>query len=481
MALFLQKWDPLQVGVTPYIDESQGQADLILIGGDSGFGWLPVSSERSQVTYNGFADTPPKLLLLHLANLPLGQDVLVVAARSNFVLFDGTTITGLGAVTLPAFTPPNNNSADCLVIYDISQNAGGGYCGARLVTGATEWNLRIRPEHYLVNHLDYASGFVTNTALPSTPGIFFPTSAADRHAIDVENDLRYQICALTPQDTPEQRDPNDASVVSCSGINDYDPCKCCIIASVASGSAVSPEVNALRAVRDTFVRKTEVGFAFFNKLLYDYYAFSPQICTTMAGRPELAPMVLQGFVRPLIVALRLLQAYAFEGANDAGLGRLLAEYHPDQASAVASLALLNQARAFSEGSAADADELAQGVARLLRERAWTSAHVRWGLIEPVRIYGEALQAHAEGTRASDVGRLLRRAFTAWAAEMPLDHVWAGLTAKQARDELAIYESRLLRSAPARKRFRRRLADRFGDITAVKAALAGAAAVSGSAA
>jgi hypothetical protein len=472
MALFIQK-DYQGVGLMGNVDAGQAQADLVKIADqDSDLGWPPTTSlNRIQVTYAGATDHPPQQRLTDLVNLPAGLDIVIVAAGSSFVLYDGTMITAIGAITLPAWSTANP-SADCLLIYDISENGGNLYCGYR--PGTSDADLRIRTEHNLYNQLEHAYRTVSGLTLP------FPDS--EKYAIDAENELREMICNDLFE-APWLRDRENISVTACPG-NAKDPCKfsiCCIIASVASGSAVSPEVNALRAVRDTFVRKTEVGFAFFNKLLYDYYGFSPQICTKMAGRPELAPMVLQGFVHPLIVALRLLQGYAFDGLTDERLGRLLAGHHPDRGSAAAALAAVKQARAFSEGSVPEGDELADGIARLLREKAWPSAHVRWGLIEPVRIYGEALQAYAEGARASDIGRLLRRAFTAWAAEMPLDHVWAGLTAKQARDELAIYESRLLRSAPAKKRFRRRLADRFGDITAVQAALAGAPAVSGSAA
>jgi hypothetical protein len=482
MALFTQK-DYMGVGLQGNVDESQAQADLMIIANhDTDFGWTSTTSpNRSQITYTGATVTSPQQTLAALVTLNPGFDIVIVAAGAGFVLNNGmnTPITALGAVTLPAYTP-GNNSPDCLVIYDTTNNNGLNYCGARKKSGAAKSDLRIRTEHYLYNQLDYAHRFVLNSPLASTPGICNPSSAADKSAINAENELRKQICKGLFK-TAQLRDPDDACVVNCPK-KPKNKCSfsiCCIIASVASGSPVSREVSALRAVRDTFVRKTDVGFAFFNKLFYDYYGFSPQICTIMAGRPALAPMVLQGFVRPLIVALRLLQAYALDGLNDARLGRLFVDHHPDRKSAATALTLLNQARAFSQGDVSGADELCQSVARLLRERAWPSAHVRWGLIEPVRIYGEALEAYAAGARSSDVGRLLRRAFIAWAAEMPLDHVWATLTAKQARKELAIYESRLLRSVAARARFRERLADRFGEITAVRAALAGARTMSGS--
>ena len=129
-----------------------------------------------------------------------------------------------------------------------------------------------------------------------------------------------------------------------------------------------------------------------------------------------------------------------------------------------------RARAFWEGQLATHDAVMGELATLIRARAWPSEHIRWGLIEPLRIYADALRAYAKGATSVEMGRALRRSFNAWAAMVPLDHVWASLSAEQLRTELQLYENRLLRPARARGRFRRRLLERFGDVTAIRVVL-----------
>ena len=108
--------------------------------------------------------------------------------------------------------------------------------------------------------------------------------------------------------------------------------------------------------------------------------------------------------------------------------------------------------------------------RLLQEHAWKSEHIQWALIEPVRIYANALDAYVAGHGASRIGKILRQAYTVWGYEMPIDDIWASLSVKELEEELAIYESLFLRTAEARSNFRKRLASRFNDITAVQSVL-----------
>src|SRR4029079_6934325 len=112
---------------------------------------------------------------------------------------------------------------------------------------------------------------------------------------------------------------------------------CCIVATVASGSAISVEVALLRAVRDGLLRKSEVGYAFFETLHHDYYSFSPQVCTLMAGRPGLPAFVLDGFVRPLVYVLGLIVEYVLHGATAKTLAGRFATDHTDREEAASRL------------------------------------------------------------------------------------------------------------------------------------------------
>jgi hypothetical protein len=226
-------------------------------------------------------------------------------------------------------------------------------------------------------------------------------------------------------------------------------------------------VQALRNVRDGFVRKTEVGFAFFDALHRDYYAFSPQVSTMMARQSSLSDLVLQAYVRPLIVSLKMLQSLSFDDPSDDALGMSFISHHPDRLQARATADLLDQVRTLVEGGGVQNLKFDGALVKLLRERAWSSTHVQWGLIEPIRIYAESLRSFLEGGEAAEIGATLRQSFDDWAAEMPLDQIWASLSRTELESELATLEAHILRSGPARTRFRNRLKETFGGITAIR--------------
>lgn len=458
------------------LNPAQGAVDLgVIANGDTGLGLAAAVGNRQQVTYTPTLAGAPVNRLNALANTNFtpnygaGAQAVVIAilpVGANFTLNDGTLITNVAGTALPpqnsGLAGANNNTTnDCLVIYDTSNAAGNGYCVARAGTGGT-LDLNLPTSVLLYHELSHGFRIVNNNLLALTLGCN-PSSPEENAAITDENDVRTQNANFTG-DAPALRDP----AIHCGNSG---PCGgCCIVASVASGSPVSAEVKALRAIRDGLVRSTEVGFAFFERFFYDYYDFSPQVCTLMARRPDLSTQILVGFVRPLIVALRLLNHHAVEASSAEELGDRLRLYHPDRQEAAATLAALQRTRALWQGHTAADDAVAGELVHLLRDRASPSEHIRWGLLEPLRIYGEALQAYAAGDPSAAIGQALQQSFAAWAAEVPLDHIWASLSGEQLMSELAFYESRMLRPADARARFRRRLLERFADITAVRVVL-----------
>lgn len=139
---------------------------------------------------------------------------------------------------------------------------------------------------------------------------------------------------------------------------------------------------------------------------------------------------------------------------------------------------LHRTRAYWQNQEVADERVSEELLALLRERALSSIYVQWALIEPVRIYCNVLEAYLEGIEPSALGRLMREALVSWAPEFPLDHIWASLPAQQLEEELKTLEAGLLQHEDSKARFRRRLADRFGDITAVKTVLAHLAAPTG---
>ena len=339
----------------------QAFVDLAIISnGDTGLGLAAQAGNRQQVTYARTDPGVPPIRLDALVNTaftpdygqgngPQAVNLIILAVGANFTLNDGRLITNVGGTALP---PSNsgepgagsNTTNDCLVLYDTSQSNGLGYCVARAGTGGT-LDLPSSNAIILYHELSHAFRTVNNTALALTVACN-PSSPEENAAITDENDLRTQI-ATAAGNPVVLRDPGIHCAQNCGGGGGGGNDDCCIVASVSSGSPLSAEVRALRAVRDGLLRKSEVGYAFFESLHHDYYAFSPQVCTLLAGHPQLYGLVLDGFVRPLVHALRLIQEYTLSGATAPILADHFAADHVDRVAAEARLQTLSRARTSS--------------------------------------------------------------------------------------------------------------------------------------
>lgn len=458
------------------LDPNQAAVDLgIIANGDTGLGLAAAVGNRQRVTYTRTDPGIPPTRLDTLVNTSFNPDyglgagpqsvpIVIVPVLANFTLNDGTSILVVGGTSLP---PSNsglvgaglNNTTDCLVIYDTTQNSGGGYCTARAGTGGT-LDLQTPNPVILYHELSHALREVTNALNATTAGCN-PSSPEERAAIIDENDLRTQSAAAAGT-TPVLRDPGIHCGATCSGGSSVS---CCIVASVASGSPLSEEVAALRSVRDGFIRRSEVGFAFFDSLHRDYYGFSPQVCTLMARHPTLRPLVLEGFVRPLVSMLRLIEEFALKAADSATLGERFAAEHEDRAAGAARLATLHRAREVLGGGDAELTHEQQLLSELLAP-ALESDHLLWAVVEPIQLYEAALAAHIDDCPVEQLGEHLYAAIDSWGCRVPLDNVWASLHAVELQNEVGLLATTLLRTPEARAEFRYRLKRRHGRATAI---------------
>jgi len=457
------------------LDPNQAAVDLAIIAnGDTGLGLAAQVGNRQQVTYARTLPDPPPSRLDNLVNTnfnpnygagPQNVNIVILPVLANFTLNDGTSILAVGGVALP---PSNsglagaglNNTNDCLVIYDTTQNNGTGYCTARDGTGGT-LDLQTPNPIILFHELSHAFRIVTN-ALLALSGTCNPSSPEENAAITEENDLRTQI-ANENGTTPLLRDPGIHCGGVCSGGSSQS---CCIIASVASGSVLSEEVAALRSVRDNLLRKSEIGFYFFRSFFHDYYGFSPQVCTLMAQHSTLRQLVCEGFVRPLVSILTLIKEYAVGGANAATLGKHFTVAHADRVAATAILKMIDQASEVLKASDnrmmdVQQQELAHRVSPALK-----SEHLNWAIVEPIKIYQSALESHLNGYSVERLGEHLYEGISLWAVQLPLDDIWTSLTVGELQNELDLIESILIRTSEARASFRDRLNRKFGHFPAV---------------
>lgn len=455
------------------LDAAQGFVDLAIIANDTGLGVGTTAGGRQPVTYARTVNGPPQLRLDTLVNTAFtpnygsgasNVDSIVIAGLHGLVLADGTPMTNNGTALAPMGSglpgASANPTASCLIIYDTQITA----CVARDGSGGT-LDLPISSPLVLYHELSHAFRIVTNTALALT-GVCNPSSPEENAAIVDENDLRTDLAARSGV-TPTLRDPGN----HCGRIAG-ECSSCCIIATLASRSLSSPQVQALRHARDHFVRGTEVGHAFFERFFHDYYAFSPQVCTIMAGRPSVSAQLLEGYIEPLLGFWKIMIERSRLPMDDVILGNAFMGLHADPVEAARRFDAIERTGVYWQRQRDEAGDVPERLLTLLRERAWPSDTMQWALVAPVRMVHALLSLQLGGADAVAIGREFNRLLDAWTPEVPLANVWAALSAAQVGRELAFCEDALLQSSTSRRRFWTRLRARFNDITAVAAVVDG---------
>lgn len=455
------------------LDTLQAFVDLVIIADDDGVGLEDPLNGMQQVTYAPTAAGPPQTRLDALVNTAFtpdygsgaqNVDTVIIAGLSGFTLDDGSSIANNGTALAPASSglagSSQNPTESCLVIYDTQATI----CVARDGTDG-DLDLGMPTPVLLFHELSHAFRIVTNALLDLTSECD-PSSPEENAAIVDENDMRTQI-AQRQGETPALRDPD----IHCGEVSD-DCGGCCIIATMASRSLTSPQVASLRCVRDSFVRSTEVGHAFFQRLFYDYYGFSPQVCTIAAGTPEVSRHLLDGYVEPLLAFWQVMVERSRSPLDAEALGAIFVGLHRDPDEARRRLAALSQTAGYWQAGAADGPPVVAELLQVLRERAWPSEHVQWALVAPVRMYKELLARHLEGADARALGEAFVRLLEGWAPEVPISDVWGALARDEVVAELDFCDRRLLLSAASRRRFRDRLRQRFPGVTAITAVLSG---------
>lgn len=88
--------------------------------------------------------------------------------------------------------------------------------------------------------------------------------------------------------------------------DDDDDDDICLIATAAYGSALAPEVQMLREIRDNKLMQTESGTTFMTFFNTYYYTFSPTIASWEQQNPMFKEIV-RATITPLITSLSLLQ------------------------------------------------------------------------------------------------------------------------------------------------------------------------------
>ena len=462
MTLFIQNDDAsIGSGTVSPLDASLDLVQICKMDTNYGEDPLPAPSNLIRVVYDPQVETGPTPSRLHdLVNTefnvnPEDVDIVILAGAAGFTLNDGELLTNVGGTALPpGFSfggTVYNPTTSIYVLYDITQNAGNGFCVMNDTTGTL--TLETPNPVILYHELSHAFRIATNSLLDTTEPDCSNASAEEAAAADDENDMR-DVMGL------DHRDTSNHCAGACGGAF-----TCCIVASVASGSPFSAEVNELRRIRDGMLRRSEAGYDFFEKLHFDYYAFSPEVCRLMSTSDSLRDLIALYFVRPLSLCLNLVRSYNLDGIDETALGRRFAaaiDSDPDLATSLsiadAQLALDVLNDAPNTGAEAITPESPLGALwQLLGEHAHPSRYVRWALIDSIAIFVDALKWRLDGTPSEEIGSRLARRFDEWAPRLPLSDVWKGLSAYSLEQEVAFVKQVLLRSEDAQREFGCRLA------------------------
>jgi hypothetical protein len=446
MTLFIRN-DVAGAG-TGAVYPNQAEADLFIISdSDPGLGeQASASPGLIEVTYQGKTKTgfcPDRLFDLvttKFDKVPADPiDIIILAVDQSFKLKNGELITRYEGVTMaPNGTDGNgvelNPTASVLVIY----NKATSNCEFGLVS--QKYDLPLPTAVSLFHELSHAYRDAKQEQL-STASDDCTSSAEEEAAEKDENELRKQL-------NLPLRDQTNHCGHPCSPSNG-----CCIVASIATGSE-SQELNALRQVRERFLRRSEVGYDFFEHLHYDYYAFSPQVCREMASDAMLTGNVATYYVRPLKSCLQLAAAHLIDGESPGEVGRRLVEGVPDD------LAKLSAAEIVSAVDMLHAD--GQPLSRWREQLpntpllAQQSDFVYWALIEPIAIYLSALIERIDGASAQEIGASFTGQLDLWGGKLPITEIWSTFSDYELRRELGFLSECLLRAPPARHRFAERL-------------------------
>jgi hypothetical protein len=428
---------------------ASGTLHLIAISnGDPNYGENPAVGDLIPVTYvqSTTGPCPTRLNTLVNTNFPTptgAVDIIIIPSNNGFVLNDGSVV-GPGITLRPNTSINPANSV--IVIYDTTNNGGSGICVKR--EGSSAMDVQSPASVILYHELSHAFRRCTNATL-STVETNCNSASAEENAAEIdENNMRDQL------GIPHRDATNHCANIGCQT-------NCCIVASVASGSAYSAEVNALRDVRDCFLRQSNVGFEFFERLHSDYYAFSPQVCGLMTRSPDLKSQVRNYFVKPLTEILRLIYEYTANHCTKAELGSQF-DTMVTSSPSIASLGvadLTHLERVLGTSSLPEAPDNLGNLFKLqslLRERAYHSEFVKWALIAPLSIYLEGLRLRLLERDTYTLGLQLADLIDAWAARMPITDVWSKLSWYDRGSELDFLVRALLRTPHARKEFAARL-------------------------
>ncbi|HET9957482.1 MAG TPA: hypothetical protein VFQ61_23445 [Polyangiaceae bacterium] len=468
MGMFIQADD----GTGSFFPAEVGTHLLTITNFDTGYGEAPPSGELVAVSYARSNSGPPPERLDDLVNnAAYTNDTRIRGVDNNFNVPGVGLISNFAGVAIEVGDANNPFPNTQLTYYDVTENGGAGYPACDTSNNPIPSPGPIVLYHELSHIHDYHNNVATT----------------EFDAMTDENELRTQMGTEFGQ-----RDPNNHGGCGTATTT------CCVVASIATGWPRSPQLHELRKVRDRLLRRSAVGFEFFEALFRDYYYFSPEACRLLGQNSQLSRLVRDRLVDPLVIALRLVDSWRPTPPAPSGAAlQFERERSAHPALAALSVAELEWSVAALRSVATGAtdsrlEELgmpAEVVA--LARRVPRSAAVMWAFVEPITLTYSALLEHAksalldsagldrrDGSQQEQLesghrerGQRLLAAFEGWSAGLPLTPGWQRWTCLEIEQQLRFLSEVLLLTSRSRARFRTRM---LGELEAGPEVPAGSA-------
>ncbi len=287
-----------------YIEQTGGNWNIggveldftTLVDGDGSLEFIPFTPGGITINYNigSSARTFARDRIDALSGTPQNVDIYVIGAHSTDSV-DGIVMCDHGGAAWEAY-------GDILVAYDTENCQGNGsYCfapGGRKID-AYSWTILF---HELCHAYHMREG-------DDPQDQFLSETLADGEENQMRLDKR-----LPTRDTSNHQ---GACTKPCS-----TPGKSkikCFIVSAASGSPLSETVSEFQYIRDSVLRRTEIGRALCAAFFKEYYQYSPEISRALERDAALASAVQSTLVAPILGFFRVLVAYLATDADEAEL------------------------------------------------------------------------------------------------------------------------------------------------------------------
>jgi hypothetical protein len=409
-----------------------------LVQGDSEIGMHadPLDASVSLIDYktpatHGFCQT----VISDLANKSFSNRVIIHGVTSNYLVqkadlqryhqiseFGGIVMYNPSVSLAPIEVQPYT-TLDLHVIYDVQECNGVGY----VVFDSSKQIIGLPIEILLLHELSHAYHYCERT---------FDFNNPEQQAEKDENSARTQLgYKLRNVDDHDGRCRNTTEPSDTKTFWDS-----CFIVSAAYGSPRAAEVRALQAFRDGVLRKSRICWIFFELFFEDYYRFSPDIATAMVANPQMAEIVRDAIVEPLLEFWSWSRAYIINGYADRRLAAAVlasiqrnksrstifrdSELRHRMAEMVAGVcdSWRTTDTPRDERRAREPDdpgrtlrELAEAmIARVVRPEI-----IHWALLQPIAIYWRFASLDISGLTWLALSHDLTRAIEDWVCRLPL--------------------------------------------------------------